>query len=399
MLIGIVGKPNVGKSTFFKALTFQDVEIANYPFTTLKPNEGVAYVRVKEVSYEFGLKPNPKYGFVKGNYRFVPVKVMDVPGLVPGAHEGRGLGNKFLDDLRKANVLIHIVDIVGSVDEEGRYVGPGNYDPIRDIKWLEEEIDYWFYSIIKRNIEKEIRSMRSEKKDIIKGLAEILSGLDIKLDHIDKAFRDIGIGNEDYDALEDQEILFKLSSRIREVSKPIVIAANRIDIDIDVAKKNIDRIKREYPNKMVVPTSGYAEVLLKKLDFEGKIEYVYGDGDFKIVGELDEKEKIALEFIREKILKDFGSTGVQKAIDSAVFDVLGYIAVFPVATDNLTDSKGNVLPDCFLLPKGSKVIDLANEIHTELAKNFVRAIDIRSKKFVGRDHELRNLDIIRIVSQ
>jgi len=399
MLIGIVGKPNVGKSTFFKALTLQEVEIANYPFTTIKPNEGIAYVRVKEVSSEFNLTPNPRYGFSKNGYRFVPIKVMDVPGLVPEAYKGRGLGNKFLDELRKAEVLIHVVDIVGAVDEEGRYVSPGNYDPINDIDWLEKEIDMWLFDIIKRNLEKHIKKIKIEKKDIIKEMYKLLSGLNIKLSHIERAFSELKLDKEDYDLLENQDMLFKLSSKIREISKPIVIAANRVDIDVDLAKKNIKRIVEKYRNKIVVPTSGYAEIILKKLDNEGKIYYVPGEKEFKIIGELDEKEKRALEFIEEKILKEFGSTGVQIVIDKAIFEVLEYIAVFPVANENFTDNKGNVLPDCFLLPKGSTIIDLAKAIHEDLAKGFVRAIDMRNKKVIGRDYELRNLDIVKIVYQ
>jgi len=399
MLIGIVGKPNVGKSTFFKALTLQEVEIANYPFTTINPNEGIAFVRVKEVAFEFNLTPNLRYGFLKNGYRFVPIKVMDVPGLVPEAYKGRGLGNKFLDELRKAEALIHIVDIVGAVDEEGRYVGPGNYDPLNDIEWLEREIDMWFFNIIKRNLEKDIRRIKIERRDIVKEMYKLLSGLNIKLSHIEKAFNELKLDKEDYDLLEDENTLFRLSSKIREISKPIVIAANRIDIDIDLAKRNIKRIMEKYKNKIIIPTSGYAEMILKKLDKEGKIDYVPGEGDFKIIGKLDEKEKMAIEFIREKILKEFGSTGVQLAIDKTVFEVLGYIAVFPVANENFTDNKGNVLPDCFLLPKGSKVIDLAEAIHEDLARGFVRAIDMRNRKVVGKDYELNNLDIIRIISQ
>jgi len=399
MLIGIVGKPNVGKSTFFKALTLQEVEIANYPFTTINPNEGIAYVRVKEVAFDFNLTPNLRYGFLKDGYRFVPIKVMDVPGLVPEAYKGRGLGNKFLDELRRAEALIHIVDIVGSVDEEGRYVGPGNYDPLNDIEWLEKEIDMWFFNIIKRNFEKEIKRIKIERKDIIKEMYRLLSGLNIKLSHIEKAFSELKLDREDYDLLEDENTLFKLSSKIREISKPIVIAANRIDIDIDLAKRNIKRIMEKHKDKTIIPTSGYAEIILKKLDKEGKIDYIPGENDFKIIGELNEKEKKAIDFIREKILNEFGSTGVQLVIDKTVFEVLEYIAVFPVANEDFTDNNGNILPDCFLLPKGSKVIDLAEAIHEDLARGFVRAIDMRNNRVVGKDYELKNLDIIRIIHQ
>ncbi|MEM4915275.1 MAG: YchF-related putative GTPase, partial [Nanopusillaceae archaeon] len=358
MLIGLIGKPNVGKSTIFKSITMQDVQIANYPFTTINPNEGVGFVRVEEVGYEFGVIPNPRYGFIKGKYRFVPVKIMDVAGLVPGAHKGKGLGNKFLDDLRKADILIHVLDIVGATDEEGRYIGKGNYDPIKDIFWLEEEIDWWFFEILKRNLEKEIKKIKYEKKNVLLEIHQILSGLNVDINCVISAFKKLNISEEDVSILDDERTLFLLAKEIRKISKPIIIAANRIDIDIDLAKKNMKRLKEKYPDLVIVPTSGYAEIILKELDKERKIKYIPGEGNFEILGNLDEREKRALDFIENSIFKEFGSTGVQKLLDLAVFEVLKYIAVFPVANDNLTDNKGNILPDCYLLPKGSKAIDL-----------------------------------------
>ncbi|MEM1634315.1 MAG: YchF-related putative GTPase [Nanopusillaceae archaeon] len=398
MLIGLIGKPNVGKSTIFKSITMQDVQIANYPFTTINPNEGVGFVRVEEVGYEFGVIPNPRYGFIKGKYRFVPVKIMDVAGLVPGAHKGKGLGNKFLDDLRKADILIHVLDIVGATDEEGRYIGKGNYDPIKDIFWLEEEIDWWFFEILKRNLEKEIKKIKYEKKNILLEIHQILSGLNVDINCVISAFKKLNISEEDVSILDDERTLFLLAKEIRKISKPIIIAANRIDIDIDLAKKNMKRLKEKYPDLVIVPTSGYAEIILKELDKERKIKYIPGEGNFEILGNLDEREKRALDFIENSIFKEFGSTGVQKLLDLAVFEVLKYIAVFPVANDNLTDNKGNILPDCYLLPKGSKAIDLALKIHSEIAENFVRVIDMRTKKSFGKDYELKHRDVLRIIT-
>ncbi|MEM4588177.1 MAG: YchF-related putative GTPase [Nanopusillaceae archaeon] len=398
MLIGLIGKPNVGKSTIFKSITMQNVQIANYPFTTINPNEGVGFVRVEEVGYEFGVIPNPRYGFIKGKYRFVPVKIMDVAGLVPGAHKGKGLGNKFLDDLRKADILIHVLDIVGATDEEGRYIGKGNYDPIKDIFWLEEEIDWWFFEILKRNLEKEIKKIKYEKKNVLLEIHQILSGLNVDINCVISAFKKLNISEEDVSILDDERTLFLLAKEIRKISKPIIIAANRIDIDIDLAKKNMKRLKEKYPDLVIVPTSGYAEIILKELDKERKIKYIPGEGNFEILGNLDEREKRALDFIENSIFKEFGSTGVQKLLDLAVFEVLKYIAVFPVANDNLTDNKGNILPDCYLLPKGSKAIDLALKIHSEIAENFVRVIDMRTKKSFGKDYELKHRDVLRIIT-
>ena len=142
MLVGVVGKPNVGKSTFFKAATLVEAETAPYPFTTIKANEGVGFVRVTDVAKEFNVKSNPKHGYVLKDERFVPVKMLDVAGLVPGAHLGKGLGNKFLDDLRQADVLIHVIDASGSTNEKGEIVKAGSYDPCNDVKFLEDELDY-----------------------------------------------------------------------------------------------------------------------------------------------------------------------------------------------------------------------------------------------------------------
>ena len=116
--IGLAGKPNAGKSTFFKSATLIDVAIANYPFTTIEPNVGIAYVRTRCVCRELGID----CGKCVDGWRFIPVKLIDVAGLVPGAHEGRGLGNEFLDNLRQAEGVIHVVDASGSTDEEGNEV-------------------------------------------------------------------------------------------------------------------------------------------------------------------------------------------------------------------------------------------------------------------------------------
>lgn len=398
MQIGLVGKPNVGKSTMFKAITLQDVAIANYPFTTIEPNKGIGYVRVEDVGPEFGVRSNPRYGFIKGKYRFVPVEIVDIAGLVPGAHEGRGLGNKFLDDIRQADALIHVVDISGATDEEGRYIGAGNYDPSKDIKWLEEEIDWWFFEIIKKNLERNIRKIKNEKLELDKELSKLISGLNVRLSHIEIAFNKLKISKEDYDIINDNKKLFELASEIRKLSKPIVIAANRVDINIDIAKRNLKKLRDMFPDKIIIPASGYAEIILKELDRSGKIEYIPGEGYFEIKGNLNEKEIKALDFIQEKIFKEFGSTGVQNLLDTLVFDILKYVAVFPGGVDRLADKDGRILPDCFLMPPGSTVIDFAERIHSDLAKNFIKAIDVRTGKILGRDYVLKHRDIIQIVA-
>ncbi|MDN5366872.1 MAG: ribosome-binding ATPase, partial [Candidatus Diapherotrites archaeon] len=114
---------------------------------------------------------------------------------------------------------------------------------------------------------------------------------------------------------------------------------------------------------------------------------------------LTPQQKEGLEYIRERVLEPFGSTGVQKVINTAVFDVLKYKVVFPVEDENKwTDSRGNVLPDAFLLPEDGTALDLAFKIHTDIGKKFIAAIDARTKRRLGKDAILKNEDVIKIVA-
>lgn len=388
MEIGIVGKPNVGKSTFFKALTLADVEIANFPFTTKDANIGIGYVRVECPCREFNIECRPKNSFcVKGN-RFVPVRVIDVAGLVPGAHEGKGLGNKFLDDLRRADVLLHVVDISGRTDENGEVTD--NYDPEKDIRFLENEIDMWFFNVIKRNWAKISNKVRHQGADIVTELSEQLSGLEINDAQIKESIEMTGLdGKREWD---DNDVM-KFSSILRKISKPILIVANKIDID----KENFSRLSEKYN---MIPTSAESELALKQAERAGFISYIPGDSDFEVLRNMEEKQRKALDFIRKRMFEEFGSTGVQNCLNSAVFDILKMIVVYPVENENrFTDSKGNILPDTYLLPEESTVLDLAYKVHSEIGDKFIGAIDCRTKKRIGKDHLLKNGDIIKIITR
>src|SRR5688500_15055948 len=105
MKVGLVGKPNVGKSTLFAAATLAEAAIGNYPFTTIEPNVGVGHVRVPDPGAELGVASTPRTGKVVGATRLVPVELVDVAGLVPGAHQGRGLGHKVRSDLLRHHRL------------------------------------------------------------------------------------------------------------------------------------------------------------------------------------------------------------------------------------------------------------------------------------------------------
>ncbi|MEM4282173.1 MAG: redox-regulated ATPase YchF [Candidatus Woesearchaeota archaeon] len=396
MLIGLVGKPSAGKSTFFKALTLAEVAIAPYPFTTIKPNEGVGFVRVDCVEKEFGVACNPREGYCSNGIRFVPIKLMDVAGLVPGAHLGKGLGLQFLDDLRQAECLIHIVDASGSTNEKGEVVAPGSYDPSYDIKFLEHELDMWFLEIIKRGWEKVAKLSQQTKKEVSTILARQLSGLNVSEELVRELISKLGL-----DPLSpmswSEEVLHSLAIDLRKRTKPLLIAANKADIP--ESEKNIKRMVELFPDKEVVPCSAEAELALKEAAKAGLIKYLPGSSDFEVVGKLNDKQAAALEFIRQNVLKKYGSTGVQQTLDDAVFKLLGYIAVFPGGVNKLADQFGRVLPDCFLMPKNSTALDFAFRIHTDLGKAFVRAVDVRSKKTIGKDYLLKHRDVIEIVAK
>ena len=394
MLIGIVGKPSCGKSTFFKAATSIDVAIASYPFTTIKPNRGIGFVRVQCVDRERGVQCNPRYGYCKEGTRFVPVELMDVAGLVPGAHEGKGLGNQFLNDLNRADVLIHIVDASGTIDEKGE--ATVGYDPANDVRFLEEELDMWYLGILKKGWEKFARQIQSNRAGIEEALARQLSAFRVTEGLVADAVVKFHL-NREKPADWNEEQVRSLAIELRRGTKPIIIACNKMDLPGSV--ENYERLKKEFPHYTFIPCSGDSEIALKEAAKKGLIDYLPGSADFKILRPeaLNEKQKAALEYIRG-MMKRIGSTGIQETLEAAVFSFLKYIAVFPGGVTKLADKDGNILPDCFLLPPGSTALDFAEKIHMDFAKNFLFAIDARTKMRLGKEHKLKHRDIIEIVS-
>lgn len=396
MLVGIVGKANVGKSTFFKAATMAEVEIANRPFVTIHPNEGVGHVKVECVGKEFNVECNPKFGYCINNKRFVPIKILDVAGLVPGAHEGKGLGLSFLDDLREADALIHIVDVSGSTNEQGEPVAVGSYDPANDVRFLEVELDMWYLQILKKGWERFARQVQQEKKEIHKALAKQLSALKVTenmmLDTIKKF--DISMDPTKWGEKE----LMQIAAELRKKTKPMVIAANKVDLP--GAAENLIRLQEEFPDMMLVACSAEAELALREAARKGIIDYTPGEKGFEVEkeGELNEKQKQALEFIKASILGKFGSTGVQETLDITVFKILGYIAAYPVANSRLEDKDGNKLPDCLLISQGTTALEFAFKVHTTLGEKFIKAINLKTKKIIGKDYVVRHRDVIEIVS-
>lgn len=392
MLIGIVGKPSVGKSTFFKACTLAEVDIASYPFTTIKPNRAVGFARIECVDKEFSKQCNPRMGFCIDHNRFVPVELLDVAGLVPGAHEGKGLGNQFLDDLRQADVFVHVVDASGSTNEKGENVPALSYDPCKDIEFLENELDMWILSIVKKGWDKFVRQQVVEKLELHKAVAKQLSGLGVTEDIAGGVLKSF---NTDLKTWGESDLL-ALSTMIRKRTKPIIIAANKIDIS--GAEKNIANMKKKFPDYLIIPCSADFELALREAAKSNLIKYVPGDSKFDIKGNISEKQKVALEFIQKNVLDKFGSTGVQDVLNKAVFDLLKYIAIYPGGINKLTDSEGRTLPDCFLMKDGSTALDFAFKLHSDFGNNFIRAIDVKKRLTVGRDYLLKHRDVIEIVA-
>ncbi len=395
MIVGIVGKPNTGKSTFFSAATLATVEIANYPFTTIKPNRGVGYIRTPCVCKEFNITDTPVNSSCLNGIRLIPVELIDCAGLVPGAWQGKGLGNQFLDEIRKADALIHIVDAAGATDSEGRVSRPSSHDPIEDVRFLEVEITMWLDQILKKDWAKLARTAESGVKDLLSLLEERLSGLSIKRGHIFEAIRKTGLNAEKPISWKEDELIQFLDT-LRAISKPILIAANKIDMP--EAEENVKRLKRL--GYTVIACSAEAELVLRRAAEKDFISYRPGDCKFETKSKgLSEPQLRALQTVEEKILRKFGSTGVQEAINTAFFQLLKMIAVYPVEdVEHLSDHCGRVLPDAYLVPEGTTARQLAYAIHTELGDNFIFAVEAREKRRIGENHMLKNRDVVSIVS-
>ena len=396
MMVGVVGKPNTGKSTFFSAATLVPVEVASYPFTTIEPNRGVGYIRTPCVCREFNVKDDPVNSVCLDGIRLIPVELIDCAGLVPGAWQGRGLGNQFLDEIRKADALIHIVDAAGATDSEGRMCKPGTHDPIEDVKFLEKEITMWLVQILKRDWQKLARTVEASRGDLVGLLENRLSGLAIKRKHILKALRETELNADKPTTWTDDEIIRFLDA-LRSASKPTLIAANKIDLP--TADQNVERLKElDYT---VIPCCAEAELALRRAAEKKLIDYKPGDCNFSILAsdEMTKSQQNALHTVKEKILQKYGSTGVQESINMAFFQLLNMIVVYPVEDiEHLANHKGKVLPDAYIVPYGTTARQLAYIIHTELGESFIHAVEAREKKRIGENYALKDRDVVSIVS-
>jgi len=398
VIIGIVGKPSSGKSTFLNAACLTDVKVSELPFTTIDANKGVAYAKVKCVCRDLEVKDNPKNSICIDGTRFIPLNLLDVAGLVPDAHKGKGLGNKFLNDLSRADVLLHVVDMTGALDKSGNRVAEGENDPYEDILFLEDEINYWVKDILEREDWDKFTRSSQDKKKVIVDLHKRFSGLKISQQHVVAALKDSSLDDKLPSQWTDDEML-KFSKTIREISKPILIIANKIDKEISI--KNLEDLKTKYKGP-IIPCSALAEYVLRKYNEDKIINYLPGSSDFEIIDKdkLKTNELETLNRIKQEILDKFDETGVQKTLNYATFNISDLIAVYPVSDiTHYSDKDNNVLPDVFLVKKGTLLRDFVRDkIHSDLAKHFIHGIDARTKKRLGENYELQNNDIIKIVS-
>jgi ribosome-binding ATPase YchF (GTP1/OBG family) len=190
---------------------------------------------------------------------------------------------------------------------------------------------------------------------------------------------------------------FTLAQTLRKLTKPMIIAANRMDLP--QAKENLAKLQKQFPEYLIVPCSAEAEIMLREANKKDMVEYIPGEKSFQLKNpNLTDAQKQALALVQKAILDEYGSTGVQQVLNAAVFDMLKYMPIYPGGVNKLVDSQGRVLPDCFLMPPHTTAFDFANKLHTDFAKNFIRAIDVKSKKTVGKEHQLQAGDVVEIVA-
>jgi ribosome-binding ATPase YchF (GTP1/OBG family) len=386
--LALAGKPNAGKSTFYRAATMADVEVGNYPFTTIEPNRGVSYARTECPCLDRDRRCDSDN--CRAGKRYVPVELYDVAGLVPGAHEGRGLGNQFLDELTDADAILHVVDASGGTDAEGEPIEVGEHDPLEDLQFIEEEMEQWLASIVGRNWEGIERQSRSPDFDIDEALAEMLTGVGATEADVAAVLRELAY-SEDPREWDDGD-RERLARAIRVRTKPIVVVANKADIAPEGA---IERLRRQAD--VVVPATAEGELALRRGAEAGLVEYDPGDERFEL-GEVSDQQRTALERVRS-VLEQFGDTGVQRAIDTVVYDVLDRVTAYPVESENdWTDSQGRMLPDANLLPRGSTPEDLAYAVHSDIGEGYIHAVDARSGRRISDEHVLSEGDVVKIVS-
>ena len=395
--IGLIGKTNTGKTTFFNSASLSSSEISTYPFTTKKPEKAVAHAITLCVHSEFKVQDHPNNSKCTDGWRFIPIELIDLPGLIKGAWEGKGLGNQFLTIAAQSDALLHVVDVSGSIDAEGKVTEVGTGDPISDIADIEEELILWYQKILEGNRDK-VSKLVSSDTDIVDAITDLYRGIGVDKNNVKDALKATELNEKDFDNFDTQDTK-KFATFLRNISKPTLIVANKIDIP--GAEKNFDKLRERYTDIITVPASADSELSLRRAEQKGLIKYSPGSESFDILRpeDLNQRQKEALDFIKRGIMGEYMRTGVQFAINIAVFKLLKMNAIYPVADEKkLSDKKGRVLPDLILLKDGATVVDLAREVHSDLVKGLLYAKDLRYGLRLPTSYQLRDRDVISLVS-
>ena len=395
--IGLIGKTNTGKTTFFNSSTLSSAEISTYPFTTKKPESGTANAITLCVHPEFKVQDNPNNSKCIDGWRYIPIEMIDLPGLIKDAWKGKGLGNQFLSVAAQSDALLHVVDVSGGIDTSGKIAEAGSGDPISDFADIEEELIMWYHKILEGNRDKLSKLIKSGT-DFVDAITDLYQGIGVTKSHVKETLRATTLEDKEFNdyGIEDSK---KFASYLRKISKPTLIVANKIDVE--GADKNFVKLRERYIDTIVVPASADSELSLRRAEQKGLIKYSPGSEQFDILKseELNDKQKNALEFIKKDIMGEYMRTGVQFAINIAVFKLLKMNSVYPVADEKkLSDKKGRVLPDLLLMKDGATVHDLAKEIHTDLTKGLLYAKDLRYKLRLPTTYQLRDRDVVSLVS-
>ncbi len=395
--IGIIGKTNTGKTTFFNSSTLSSDEISTYPFTTKKSSTSTGYANTLCVHPEFNVVDNPNNSRCEDGWRYIPIELIDLPGLIKDAWKGKGLGNQFLSIASQSDALLHVVDASGSIDATGKITETGSGDPVSDFADIEEELNMWYQKILEGNRDR-LQKIIKSGDDHVDALTELYQGVGVKRNHVKEALKTSGLEEKDIENYDMQDSK-KFASYLRKISKPTLIVANKIDVK--GADKNFERLRERYNDMIVIPASADSELTLRRAEQKNLIKYSPGSEKFDILqtNELNQKQKEALNFIQSDIMGEYMRTGVQFAINVTVFKLLKMNSVYPVASpEKLSDKKGRVLPDLVLLKDGATVTDLAKEIHSDLTKGLLYAKDLRYNLRVPTNYQLRDRDVICLIS-
>ena len=395
--IGIIGKTNTGKTTFFNSATLSSSEISTYPFTTKTPESSVANAITLCVHMEFNVKDEPNNSKCTDGWRYVPVELIDLPGLIKDAWKGKGLGNQFLSIAAQSDALLHVVDCSGSIDASGKISEVGTGDPVSDFADIEEELIMWYQKILEGNRDKVSKNINSGT-ELVDAFTELYMGIGVKKHHVINALKTSELEEKKFDDYDSQDTK-QFAKILRKISKPTLIVANKIYVP--GADKNFNRLRERYNDVITVPASADSELTLRRAEQQNLIKYSPGSEQFEIVNpeKLNDKQKKALDFIKKDIMGEYMRTGVQFAINVTVFKLLKMNSIYPVANeDTLTDKKGRVLPDLILVKEGATIKDLANEIHTGLSKGLLYGKDLRYNLRLPINYQLRDRDVISLVS-